>query len=277
MDTAEFASFTEGLACWLTSSPRNFVRAEDAIRPELAGLPLYTRPVFAVADAGDPMFAALKKPEVVGEGHYLPSDWLPGAATVLTCFLPFSDRVIAANAAEPVLPADEWLHGRIEGQEMLIAFAAHAADVLKEAGYAAVAPVDEGLTEFALRRMNWSERHVGFIAGLGSFGMSKSFIARDGAGIAGRLTSVVTTAPLPVTPRPSDDPYYLCKRCGKCAANCPVHAIDPSRPMHEAKDHVPCAAFCHDHAREFTLPSGGKKLRYGCGKCQVNVPCGRKI
>jgi len=277
MNESEWKAFTEQLGQWVNTAPENTVAEELAIRPCLAGMKIYGKPIFAVADASDPLFETLKQPEVVGAGHYMPSDWLKSAKTVLTFFLPFTEQVIAANAENPDTTADEWLHGRIEGQEALLAFSRLIMDRLSRMGYESVSPVVSGLTFFETRRANWSERHIGFIAGLGSFGMSKSFIS-NGAGIAGRLGSVITNAPLPITKRPSDDPYYNCIHCGKCARNCPVHAIDPQKPMHEAKSNAICAEYCHDHTlKEFTLPDGQKITRYGCGKCQVNVPCARIV
>ncbi|MGB4438837.1 MAG: 4Fe-4S binding protein, partial [Sedimentibacter sp.] len=57
-----------------------------------------------------------------------------------------------------------------------------------------------------------------------------------------------------------------CTMCGACANNCPVNAIS----IENGKDHKKCAAFLDLTAEKF-------KPRYGCGKCQVSVPCGRKI
>ncbi|MDR2480411.1 MAG: 4Fe-4S binding protein [Treponema sp.] len=56
--------------------------------------------------------------------------------------------------------------------------------------------------------------------------------------------------------------YECCIRCGSCVSNCPVRAISLER----GKDHPPCSAFL-ERTREQCKP------RYGCGKCQVQVPC----
>ena len=69
---------------FLLNSKENFVEEGDALRPDLAGMQIYDAPIFAVADADDPLFSKLREPEVVGEGAFLPSDWLEGASSVLS-------------------------------------------------------------------------------------------------------------------------------------------------------------------------------------------------
>ena len=70
---------------------------------------------------------------------------------------------------------------------------------------------------------SWSERHVAFVCGLGTFGLSKGLITEKG--ICGRFGSVVTTAELPRTERPYTGIYEYCIQCRACARNCPVGAI----------------------------------------------------
>ena len=106
---------------------------------------------------------------------------------------------------------------------------------------------------------NWSERHVAYIAGLGTFGLSRGLITEKG--MAGRFGSLVTTAELPVTERPYTDLYEYCSRCGACIRRCPVGAI-----TQEGKRHEPCSEYLAEMKHRFAP-------RYGCGKCQVKVPC----
>ena len=53
-----------------------------------------------------------------------------------------------------------------------------------------------------------------------------------------------------------------CLHCGACVRRCPVGAISQKA----GKDHVACAYFV-DWTMALYAP------RYGCGKCQVGVPC----
>jgi len=50
--------------------------------------------------------------------------------------------------------------------------------------------------------------------------------------------------------------------CGACGKNCPVNAIS----LDKGKNHVICSAFLERTAEKY-------KPRYGCGKCQIGVPC----
>ena len=69
----------------------------------------------------------------------------------------------------------------------------------------------------------WSERHAAYVAGLGTFSLSKHLITEKG--LCGRFGSVITDAPLEVTPRPYTDPYEYCTFCGACVPRCPARAI----------------------------------------------------
>ncbi|MBQ3405504.1 MAG: hypothetical protein IJG63_08840, partial [Oscillospiraceae bacterium] len=60
-----------------------------------------------------------------------------------------------------------------------------------------------------------------------------------------------------------------------CARRCPAHAIDLSRGPHKAKDHTICGPVVSGSTTEPQGKSG--KQRYGCGKCQVKVPCESRI
>ena len=258
------------LACeYLEAAPENFVSAEDAIRPELAGMQIYDAPLLSSASAADPLFAQLKKPQVIGEGAFLPTDWLPEAQSVLAFFLPFTAAVRRSNRSGAAA-SDEWLHARIEGQIMLDKLGGLLCEQLRKAGHSAVYPAADPrfrlLTPYA---SNWSERHVAYVCGLGTFGLSKSLITAKGT--AGRFGSIVTSAPLPAADRLYDNPFAFCTMCGACAANCPAGAIDVKRGVIDGKDQTICGPFVR---ATFLLPHGpNNRIRYGCGKCQVGVPC----
>lgn len=257
---------------FLLTHEENTVRPGDAMREDLVGLRLYDAPIFAVGAAEDPLFAALRKPAAVHPGYRPPSEWVAGARSVVAFFTPFTERVTRANAWDMRHPADEWLHARVEGERMMALLRCYVRDRLIGEGYAAVAPMhDERYAMLAEFAPNWSERHTGFVCGLGTFGLSKGLITEKG--VAGRLGSVVTDCALPVTARPyGEDVYGYCTRCGQCAKNCPVRCIDPTRGMHAAKAHPPCSRYL-DGIHGGTPRGLSRRKRYGCGKCQVGVPC----
>ena len=78
--------------------------------------------------------------------------------------------------------------------------------------------------------------------------------------------SIIVTASLEADERPYTDVYEYCTRCGACARRCPVQAIR----METGKDHETCG----QHLKRSEIIH---YPRYGCGLCQTNVPCERRI
>lgn len=274
MDAGRFTTLIDG---FLRSSGWNTVAAGRAINEEMTGLRIFDAPLTGVASAYHPAFRELRGEGVVGPHFLSPEGWLPGARSVLSFFLPFSESVRRANRADRDEPAPEWLHGRIEGQECIDRLSAFLVERLLEEGFDAVAPsVDERFRSCTTTNTvfldgdgaplpvsfssNWSERHVAYVCGLGSFGLSKGLITPKG--VAGRFGSVVTTAPIPPDNVIASAVYENCTMCGACVRNCPVGAIS----IEKGKDHVRCAEF-------LALTKEKYRPRYGCGKCQTGVPC----
>lgn len=253
---------------YLLESGANLVAAEAALRPDLAGMPIFDGVLVGAAAAADALFAEFRREGVVGPQMLAPTDWLPGAKSVVSFFFFNSDAVVKGNAAVPDAAADEWLHARVEGQQAMIAVAKHLVGLLQDEGCDVIVPVAD--PRFSVPRpfaSAWSERHVAHACGLGTFGMSRGLITRHG--MAGRFISLVTTAELTPTPREYAGPFDWCIVCGACARKCPVGAIDISRGFAEAKDHLICAPFV---GATHTTDARGVD-RYGCGKCQTGVPC----
>ncbi|MCL2216909.1 MAG: 4Fe-4S binding protein [Defluviitaleaceae bacterium] len=230
---------------------------------DYSGIKIYDTPVFAFGHAADALYEEYKSPDVIG-GHFLtPLEWLPDSKTVISFFLPYTERIKSANGRDYLWPADEWLHGRFEGHKLLLDISSYIQQLLSEAGYESLVPALDARynlsgadTKFT---SNWSERHIAFACGLGTFGLSKGLITEKG--MCGRFGSILTKLDLPKDTRPYKDIYEYCTMCGACIPHCPVQAISPA-----GKEHLPCSDFL-DKVREKSNP------RYGCGKCQVNVPC----
>ena len=261
------------LAEYVLSSPDNAIQASWALRDEIAGTPMFDAPIVGCASADDPMFTRVKaEDKILGDTFRLPGDWLPGARSVISIFYPFSEPVRKSNWDNLSVPSDEWLHGRIEGHEFIHATDRMVEGWLHDEGFKTCIPALEpslvihkrepeeavGLPLFV---SSWSERHVAFTAGLGTFGLSAHLITRVGK--AGRFGSIITTADIQPTPRPyGDDPYAYCTRCGACTKRCPVNALS----LEHGKDYQACWVYMEETKIRF-------KPRYGCGKCQHIVPC----
>ena len=261
------------LAEYVTTSADNALQKEYALRDEIVGTPLFDAPIVGCARADDELFARIKATDkILGDTFRLPGDWLPGAKSVISIFYPFSEAVRKSNWDNLGVPSDEWLHGRIEGHDFIHATDRMVAGWLADEGFATCIPALEPSLVIHKREpeesvgrpmfvSSWSERHVAFVAGLGTFGLSAHLITR--AGKAGRFGSIITTADLDPTPRPyGDDPYAYCTRCGACTKRCPVDALS----LDAGKDYQTCWVYLEETKIRF-------KPRYGCGKCQLLVPC----
>jgi epoxyqueuosine reductase QueG len=147
-------------------------------------------------------------------------------------------------------------------------------------GFRAVAPVLQG-SFLQFPRVtgditsNWSERHACFVAGLGTFGLSRGLITARGKAV--RVGTVVTDMPLEPTRRPSDEPFEACLyltagACGRCMARCPAGAITPA-----GQDKQKCQAHqilaLRRRGRSLGLGRHLTGLHLSCGLCQTAVPC----
>ena len=260
----------ESACCYLASSEDNRIAKEKALAEELVAVQIFDEPILAAAAADDPGFEALRSDEVIGAHAALPTDWLPGAKSVVSLFFPFTKTIRDGNKVDMSYPSKGWMHGRVEGQVFIDGFSAFLVELLRGNGFDAVAPsIHERFFSVGgsdtrgigkLYTSNWSERHVGYVCGLGTFGLSKGIITEKG--MAGRLTSVVTDLQLTPDGRAYQRFDENCVLCGKCIQNCLANAIS----FEHGKDHEACSKFVGRTLAE-------NKPRYGCGKCQVGVPC----
>ena len=238
------------------------------------GLRFFGDPIFAIGSAYDPGFFDLKKESVVGPHHRMPNDWITDAKTVISIFLPYSDQVLESNLDDPEFPSMEWMFTRVDGQNHLLDTGLAVADALRAEGWQAVVPQTDSrfALQTAVRTMgedtplftsNWSERHVAYVVGMGTFGLSTCFISS--AGCAGRLISVVTDWPCNPDEKDYHDYLDYCSQCGACVSRCPAGVIGSNC----SKDKPGCAAY-------IGKVSANHSPRYGCGKCQSAIPCQRK-
>ena len=246
---------TQAATDFCLQSPLNVVDELDSLR-------IFGQPLFGIASATDSLFAELKDASVVGSHHLSPKDWLGSASSVISYFLPFTKRVREANRLLG-LPATEWLYGRIEGESFNVALRKFVVRLFTDAGFAAAAPALDARYRVTIRKSNWSERNVAYVADLGTFSLSRSLITKHGS--AGRLGSVVVSADFPPTGRAYQSRDAYCSKCGSCVPRCPPLAITEL-----GKDHVVCSDYL-DRVKVRYSP------RYGCGKCQTGVPCEAQI
>lgn len=240
--------------------------------PDIGEIVIYDEPIIGFASADDELFSVFKQKGVIGANFMRPSEWLPEARSVVSLFLPFSEVVRSSNKADKTDPSREWLYARIEGQEFIGRYMASVKAYLEENGIAACVPsMDErfgvkievtarGLIPDFHADSKWSERHAAYACGLGTFGLSRGLITEKG--MAGRFASIIVAAEFEPTARKYTGIDDYCIKCGACIRKCPANAIS----LKHGKNNIKCNRQVEAMKKKYSP-------RYGCGKCQVGVPC----
>lgn len=211
------------------------------------------------ADAESPMWERFK--ELVLDTHLTPQDLLAEAAVVLSYFLPFV-REVAISNVQGERPSETWARAYVTTNKMAAVLNEQLTDVIEEMGYTAAIPVSAGTFDETILKSDWSQRHIAWLAGHGTFGINNMLISDLGS--CGRYFSVVTS--LPVTPgQPVEEERCLYKRdgsCHVCIDRCPVDAF--------SKD-----GFARADCFERLLENRTDKIPGAqvCGKCDVGLPC----
>jgi len=221
----------------------------------------YREPLVGFVAADDPGFHHLR--EMVTPDHYLPTDLLPGARSVVVFFLPFAAEVVGANREAHPGVAREWVLAYVETNRLLSEIARGLVEALAAQGVGAVArPPTHDFDPLSLSS-RWSHKSVAMLAGLGSFGLHHMLITE--AGCAGRFNSVITDAEIPTEVRPSQVqcPALVGGDCRTCVDGCPVGALTP-----QGLDKKAC--YCHLLTVDAQFPDLGRTTV--CGQCAVG-PC----
>lgn len=203
----------------------------------------------------------------------------PEEVSVISWVLPISSTVRDKNRLQKAGPADEWCYTRNDGEQFNMELRRQVVKWLEGRGYLATAPFL--LPEFRIIRdparrnftSTWSERHIAYTCGLGTFSLNDALITPRG--IAHRLGSVVVNAKLPTTPLPYSGHMDYClfsKGCVACIKRCPAGAI--SKEGHN-KDLCQQMTSIGKEAAARRERLGLEKT--GCGLCQVGVPCEDRI
>lgn len=244
--------------------------------------PAWDAPLVQFANGADPIWTQYK--DVVGPFHWTPVEVFsrtfpkepasPETLTVISWVLPQTEATKMDQRQQTVYPAERWARSRIYGERFNRRLRRHVAAQLTEAGYPAVAPMETSAwevrdSEAYVYASTWSERHAAYAAGLGTFGLCDGLITPRGKAM--RTGSVVARIELSASPRPYTDHHAYCLfyangTCGECIATCPVGALSEA-----GHDKVTCRAHL-DRTKGYVAEHYGFE-GYGCGLCQVGVPC----
>ena len=283
---------------YVTTTPYNLVGPHFSDAEGYYGMTIYNSPLMSIMEADDPLFESLLDPKVVGPHMLMPREWLPEAKSVVAFFLPATKWIKRGNTRDPLYASKEWLFGRTDANLICLSLAETVCAALQKDGYKTCIPQDDprfilrsaarnGINDATLKELglgkayhnyerktffsakasdfpvynsNWSERHVAYVCGLGTFGISTNLITK--AGTTGRFISLVTDwVPEHYDRRDYTDWMEYCNRCGACIKRGPACSFGM-----DGKDKMKC----HDYVESvgfYAVP------RYGCGKCQTGIPC----
>jgi epoxyqueuosine reductase len=248
---------------------------------------IFGEPAVKFADGDDPIFTEYKA--IVAPTHLTPREALACAnskspddmgshISVISWILPIAEETRKSNRVETNVPSRLWSHTRWYGEKLNNKLREYVVDLLTDMGYLAVAPMlqpyfkvdsnDKGAYS------NWSERHIAYAAGQGTFSLSDGFITEHG--IAHRCGSVVTNLELPANRRTAKGTYSNClfyagTECRSCINRCPAKAI-----TEKGHDKRKCQQYLHGigyNPRQIGDNYDNDKSVVGCGLCQTRVPC----
>jgi epoxyqueuosine reductase len=249
-------------------------------KPGPDGIPYYDTPLVGFADVNDNLFSEFK--DIIGDFHLTPVEVLARSfpehtaswdgSSVISWIIPVSRSVRESNRKETRCSSKTWMEAKLYGEELNIQLQEHLVSFIHERGFFAIPPILSPFFEVlqldkVSSSSNWSERHVAYAAGLGTFGLSGGLITTQG--IAMRCASVVTSLKLNPTKRSYSDfqehcLFYNSDTCGRCRERCPSGAISQ-----EGHNKELCMVHCAQVMQECDYNAGVPS----CGLCQTAVPC----
>ena len=221
---------------------------------------IWENPIVKFADVNNSLFLSLK--EIVIEDHYLPSDFMPNTTIVVSYFLPFKDEVGQSNVASTEI-SYEWATAYIETNKMAVEINKYLVEMLKEQNIDACIPINAGMISNQNPKSRWSQRHVAYIAGHGTFGLNNMLISEKGC--VGRYFSIITALEVEADKVVGEERciYKKTGKCQLCVKRCPADALTVS-----GFDRFKCLEQCMKNDKLY-------KGADVCGKCVVGLPCSR--
>ncbi len=273
---------------WISDCIVQFTGTSENTLKNAENEPAWEKPLVGFARGDDPFWEEMKRD--IGLFYLTPSEIFsaafpsikttPEELTVIAWILPQTEQTKSDHRKEKSYPSERWSRSRKYGEEFNGKLRTHLVEALKSAGYEAVAPQFSPLWKMAQAEKyglssTWSERHAAYVSGLGTFGLCDGLITPLGKAM--RCGSVIVRLSIPPTPRPYEHHHAYCLFfakgvCGKCADRCPVGAITKGR----GHDKQRCQQYIDTKTTEYIREHFGIDI-YGCGLCQVGVPCESRI
>ena len=268
----------EIIETFVMSSPKNVLGGPFGKEPA------WDEPMVGFCSGDDPVFETFR--EAVGEDHWTPLEIFTRAfpksevkaedLSVISWILPQTARTKEDHRKEKEYPSERWVRSRLLGEEFNDLVRRELVQALSEKGFETIAPVLAGEwcrvdSDKYVYSSKWSERHLAYACGLGTFGLCDGLITPLGKAV--RFGSVVVRMSLPGSARSCETYYDNCPflkegKCGACIARCPAGAI--SEKGHDKRR-------CREYIRQVVAPyvkeKWGLEGSSGCGMCQVGIPC----
>jgi len=273
-------------AKWIKDTIDGFISSPENTLMNLANDPAWGTPLIGYSNGADPLYDFFKQD--IGEFYVKPIEFIEKTfdnkkfvdkeLTVVSWILPHTAATKIDHRKEKFWPSERWARARIFGEQVNSKLRMHVVQKLNEAGVEAVAPMLSPLWHNASSKKygfasSWSERHAAYTAGLGTFGLSDGLITPLGK--AHRAGSIIMNTFIEPSKRLYNDHHAYCLfytkgTCGECIKKCPAGAISE-----KGHDKQKCSEYV-DNTRKYVEDNFGFK-GYGCGFCQVGVPCENKI
>ena len=270
---------------------KNFINdGEQNRRTQLDHGMYWEEPLVGFASGLDPLFFEYKT--TIGSFHLTPREIIAAVLkekrrglllteieqiSVVSWILPVSEDTRRSNRGEDRFPSKLWAYTRDFGETCNEALRRHVVVFLEDLGYVAAAPVLLPTFQYVHDEKvgwasPWSERHIAYACGLGTFSLNDGFITPKG--MAARIGSVVALLKL----TPSERKYHQYREncllfrneeCGKCIPRCPAGAI-----TEKGHDKDKCREYINsDPLKSKRLGYGLQNAHSSCGLCQTGVPC----
>ena len=234
-------------------------------------VPVLDAPLIGFASADNPLFETFRRDEVIGSQWRAPKEWMPEAKSVAVFFFPVSSAIRTRHRAAKTATNEAWNYGYGKHGQVLNAFIEGLTAELESLGIhyhiptkdpafkIEQHPVMSGGKEDVHYSTSWSNRHVAFAAGLGTFGVHRHLITKSGC--SGVLASMILDREMEPTVAEYKDPYENCIHCGACVNRCPAGAIT----LENLRNLKECRTYAGSLRKE-NDPGN-------CGKCLVGIPC----
>lgn len=257
--------------------------------------PMFDEPVVAFADGDDSIFEDYKiiiddfhlTPREVLEMHVKGKGWRYGVkdnienVSVISYALPIPYKTRLSEGQTSHGGSLRYNHNRWLGGAFTGSPAQYLASLMEVMGHNAVVPsrsFGKQVDMSGWMAATWSERHIAYASGLGTFGLNGLIITPKGNAVY--LGSVVCDAVL--TPTPGNEShvgnclFYQGTSCQRCLERCASGAISE-----QGHNNVICRQHLTRNQpailKELELDKGLIGRASACGLCSTKVPCEDKI